>query len=141
MSFDQRTGWLHTARLIYASGGWRAFYRGLAPCAARAVPACGAMFATADMVKHHTVAILQLERAGREEDPVHMARGLGLQPSDATHHGSNTSRSSGTGAIAMATASANATTNASVTASSVSGRNSSPTYSLLSRCLEGYERR
>ena len=31
--------------------GWRAFIRGLLPCALRAVPACSAMFATVDITR------------------------------------------------------------------------------------------
>ena len=36
---------------MYAEGGVARFYRGIVPLAARSVPACGAMFATVDLVR------------------------------------------------------------------------------------------
>lgn len=51
LPFEDQGGWLGTARAMAREGGWRAFTRGLAPCAARAVPACAAMFTTVDVVK------------------------------------------------------------------------------------------
>lgn len=44
-------GWLQTAKGIYQTGGLRAYSRGLLPCALRAIPACGTMFAIVDTVR------------------------------------------------------------------------------------------
>ena len=46
-------GWLEAAKLVYYDGGIRAFSRGIIPCALRAVPACGMMFATVDIIRGH----------------------------------------------------------------------------------------
>mmetsp|Transcript_22073 Transcript_22073/g.21331 ORF Transcript_22073/g.21331 Transcript_22073/m.21331 type:complete len:289 (-) Transcript_22073:534-1400(-) len=52
-SYDQRKGWIETAKLIFKEGGFQGFARGLAPSAARSVPACATMFATVDVVRDH----------------------------------------------------------------------------------------
>lgn len=44
--YEESKSWSETVLTMYREGGMRAFARGLAPCAARAVPACAAMFAT-----------------------------------------------------------------------------------------------
>lgn len=49
--YELRLGWLATARQIYQIGGWRAFNKGLVPCALRSIPACGCMFATVDFMR------------------------------------------------------------------------------------------
>ena len=51
--FGRKLSWWKTAKQIYKHGGLRAFGRGFAPCAVRAVPACGAMFATVDLVRNN----------------------------------------------------------------------------------------
>lgn len=51
VSYDQRRGWMDTARMMAREGGYRAFLRGLGPCAMRAAPACSVMFATVDIVR------------------------------------------------------------------------------------------
>jgi hypothetical protein len=45
-SYDQRKGWIETAKIIFKEGGFQGFARGLAPSAARSIPACATMFAT-----------------------------------------------------------------------------------------------
>jgi hypothetical protein len=47
-SIEGRQSWINTARSIWKENGFRGFTRGLAPCAARAVPACSAMFFTGE---------------------------------------------------------------------------------------------
>ena len=49
--FEQRRGWLATARLIYEEHGLKGFRRGIVPCAARSLPACAALFTTMDLVR------------------------------------------------------------------------------------------
>jgi len=49
--WEQRQGWLATARLIYAEYGLKGFRRGIVPCAARSLPACAALFTTMDLVQ------------------------------------------------------------------------------------------
>eukprot|EP01041_Mallomonas_annulata_P002206 gene2207-4293_t len=49
--YGESGGWMATARRMAKEGGWRSFTRGIGPCAARAVPACAAMFATVDIVR------------------------------------------------------------------------------------------
>jgi Mitochondrial carrier protein len=51
MPYNPSTTWISMVRSMYADGGLRSFARGFAPCAARAVPACAAMFATVDVVR------------------------------------------------------------------------------------------
>jgi len=51
-AFENRKGWLETCSLMYSERGWKAFFTGLLPCAARSIPACAAMFATFDCVKN-----------------------------------------------------------------------------------------
>ena len=52
---DQRSKgltWSKTVRLMYKEGGVATFYQGVVPLALRSIPACGAMFATVDLVRN-----------------------------------------------------------------------------------------
>mmetsp|Transcript_22286 Transcript_22286/g.22459 ORF Transcript_22286/g.22459 Transcript_22286/m.22459 type:complete len:344 (+) Transcript_22286:238-1269(+) len=49
--FKSRLSWWRTVKMIYNESGWRGFYRGLGPCAVRAVFACAGMFCVADTVR------------------------------------------------------------------------------------------
>lgn len=44
--------WRKTVRLMYKEGGIARFYQGVVPLALRSIPACGAMFATVDLVRN-----------------------------------------------------------------------------------------
>lgn len=48
---DNGLTWSRTVKVMWQEGGVARFYQGLAPLAARSVPACGAMFATVDIVR------------------------------------------------------------------------------------------
>ena len=51
---DQRAqglNWSKTVKMMYNEGGIMRFYQGVVPLALRSVPACGAMFATVDLVR------------------------------------------------------------------------------------------
>jgi solute carrier family 25 carnitine/acylcarnitine transporter 20/29 len=50
--YEQRQSWRSTLRDILRTDGPAGFFRGFAPCAARAVPACAALFATTDIVRY-----------------------------------------------------------------------------------------
>ena len=44
------------ARQIYSAGGWKAFYKGFAPCMARALPASGVLlFTVCDVISFVSV--------------------------------------------------------------------------------------
>jgi len=49
--FQDQISYVSMVRKIYASEGWRGFYVGLGPCAARSAPACAAMFAVVDLTR------------------------------------------------------------------------------------------
>jgi solute carrier family 25 carnitine/acylcarnitine transporter 20/29 len=54
MQFNEEykaSGWWSTAKSIWKTSGIKGFSRGLLPCAVRAVPACGIMFTTVDLVR------------------------------------------------------------------------------------------
>jgi solute carrier family 25 carnitine/acylcarnitine transporter 20/29 len=54
MQFNEEykaSGWWSTAKSIWKTSGIKGFSRGLLPCALRAVPACGIMFTTVDLVR------------------------------------------------------------------------------------------
>ena len=51
---DQRSKgltWSKTVKLMYKEGGVARFYQGVLPLTLRSMPACGAMFATVDLVR------------------------------------------------------------------------------------------
>ena len=49
--FHKQVGYLTMVSEIYAKDGILGFYRGITPCAARAAPACAAMFAVVDLTR------------------------------------------------------------------------------------------
>jgi|LauGreSBDMM110SN_4_FD.fasta_scaffold60559_1 solute carrier family 25 carnitine/acylcarnitine transporter 20/29 len=54
LPFEQRLSWINTVQYIFNKGGGiRQFTYGLLPCAARAIPACAAMFSTVDIVRNY----------------------------------------------------------------------------------------
>jgi len=57
-SYDNRMNWIQTAVSIYKDGGINQFRKGLAPCAARSIPACSAMFATVDITRDYLKSML-----------------------------------------------------------------------------------
>jgi len=58
MPYGSRVGWFDVALLIWRDGGAKAFTKGLLPCAARAIPACGTMFATVDIVRGELATLM-----------------------------------------------------------------------------------
>lgn len=54
---NEPNGWISTVKSIYSTQGMKGFSRGLLPCAARAVPACAAMFATVDLTRQILIDI------------------------------------------------------------------------------------
>lgn len=54
--YPNRLPYMQTVRHVYTNGGekqsFRNFFRGFAPCAIRAIPACACMFTTVDLVRN-----------------------------------------------------------------------------------------
>ena len=57
--YETRKSFTDTAKYIYSVNGINGFFRGIAPCAARSIPACAAMFATVDICRESLVVLLE----------------------------------------------------------------------------------
>lgn len=50
-AYEERVGWMQMTQIMWRNDGWRSFFRGFLPCAARSLVACAAMFTTVDIVR------------------------------------------------------------------------------------------
>lgn len=52
-SYEARKSFTATAKYIYTINGIGGYFRGIAPCLARSIPACSAMFVTVDLCREY----------------------------------------------------------------------------------------
>ena len=51
--YEARKSFTATINYIHKINGMRGFFRGIAPCVARSIPACAAMFVTVDLCREY----------------------------------------------------------------------------------------